>query len=152
MVHTTKSGVRENGVTKSGVREPGDARDRQAAGEISGVAGGADGYEERVELLYVYRPAAVLGPLTGVAPGSAIVGPGPCEGSGPRSGCQKPFTVYYEGDVYYGATGYEGTGYGAANLRTFVDRAVRAAGRLREEYPTTAKSPVRPCDVQTARN
>ena len=84
------------------------------------------------DALAVYAPAALLGPLTGVAPGSAIVGPRPC-GIG---SCPRPFVVYYEGDVY--KTG---------ELKTLADRAAQAAGRLRSEYPTVARAAVRACDV-----
>jgi hypothetical protein len=33
---------------------------------------------------------------------------------------------------------YEGNRYGAINLRRYVERAVCAAGRMRERYPTVA--------------
>ena len=85
--------------------------------------------------LAVYVPAALLGPLTGVAPGSGIVGPRPCG----TPNCPKPFVVYYEGDVYRSGVSGE--------LKTLADRALHAAGRLRAEYPTVARTRVRSCDV-----
>lgn len=101
------------------------------------MAGGDEqrGFSERFgenAALALYVPAAILGPLTGVAPGSGIVGPRPC---GTR-GCPKPFVVYYEGDVH--RTG---------ELKTLADRAGHAAGRLRAEYPTVARTTVRAHDV-----
>lgn len=88
--------------------------------------------ERAPEPLAVYVPAPGLGPLTAVARGSAIVGPVSC---GP--GCPRPFAVYYEGNVY-----------GASNLATLAERAESAAGRLRNNHPTTARAVVRAHDVE----
>lgn len=42
---------------------------------------------------------------------------------------------------------YEGNRYGAVNMKTFADRVHHAASRMRERYPTTAKSMVPKSDL-----
>lgn len=73
----------------------------------------------------VFVPVNTTVPLAAlVAAGSAIVGPAEYSEA-------DQVTVYYEGNLY-----------GAANVRTFADRARLAAGRLAERYPTIARAAV----------
>jgi hypothetical protein len=80
----------------------------------------------------VFVPASTTVPFAAlVAAGSAIVGP--AEGSEADQ-----VTVYYEGNLY-----------GAANVKTYADRARLAAGRLAASYPTIARAVVpRPALLQ----
>jgi len=54
-----------------------------------------------------------------IAKGSAVVG---------QEYEQSGYLVYYENNLY-----------GAENIRTFEDKAMLAAGRMEENYPTVAK-------------
>ncbi len=75
--------------------------------------------------IVVYVPAVGAGGGTdGIAPGSAIVGR-------PKPDGGDTVEVYYEGALYR-----------PANIRTLADRALHAAGRMDQEYPTTAKCEV----------
>jgi hypothetical protein len=71
--------------------------------------------------IVVYLPAGGHPDTEGIARGSAIVGL-PEPGSG-------EVRIYFEGAIY-----------GSANMVTLADRAVHACGRLRDRYPTIAKS------------
>lgn len=75
--------------------------------------------------LKVYVPNAKgISALSFIHKGSAIVSNGVADAEG-------FVTVYYEGNIY-----------GAQNIRTFEDKAVIAAGRLAERYPTVARARV----------
>ncbi len=58
-----------------------------------------------------------------IAKGSAIVS----NSDMPHQNGLRGFLIYYEGNIY-----------GAANMTRFVERALSAAGRMRERYPTAA--------------
>lgn len=75
--------------------------------------------------IVVYVPATGAGGGTdGIAPGSAIVGrPDPDGGN--------TVEVYYEGALH-----------NPVNIKTLADRALHAAGRMDQEYPTTARCEV----------
>lgn len=74
----------------------------------------------------LYVPA-VLGALKFIDKGAAIVGP-PDASDDPNS----VVTIYFESNRY-----------GAENVRTLAARALHAAGRLRQRYPTIAKAAVK---------
>ena len=75
-------------------------------------------------VIVVYVPAPGPGGGTdGIAPKSAIVGR-------PEPGGDT-VEVYYEGSLHE-----------QANIKTLADRALHAAGRMDQEYPTTAKCEV----------
>jgi hypothetical protein len=69
--------------------------------------------------IILYVPAGGQRATAGIARGSAIVGQ-PEPGSG-------DVTIYFEGAIY-----------DPQNVRTLADRAKHAAGRMIEQYPTTA--------------
>ncbi len=75
-------------------------------------------------IVHVFIPAEGSLSLTGIAPGSAIVGT-------PNDGGR--ITVYYEGNLY-----------GAENLKTYEEKLLHAADRLRTRYPTVAMRSVTP--------
>lgn len=76
--------------------------------------------------LAVFVPAFPTAPIaTIVARGSAIVGFVGGDGVG-------RITVDYEGAIY-----------GQANIKTYADRALHAAGRHLQNYPTVARAVVR---------
>lgn len=117
------------------------------------VARAASAAEDRAEdgaavgrPLYVYVPAAALGPLTGIAEGSAIVGRPPCG----LAGCPRPVVVSYEGaeGEAGSANGSAGGSVGGSPAGTLTDRAVRAAGRLRDGGPGVSGATVRAHDLR----
>lgn len=69
-------------------------------------------------VVYIPAPGHELETLT-IAPGSAIVGV-------PEPGSEL-VKIYFEGNVR-----------GVINMKTLADRALHAAGRLLQDYPTTA--------------
>ncbi|HEU5105198.1 MAG TPA: hypothetical protein VFU11_05110 [Solirubrobacterales bacterium] len=73
-------------------------------------------------VVYVPAPGHEVDTLT-IAPGSAIVGI-------PEVGADRVH-VYFEGNRF-----------GAVNIKTLADRALHAAGRLLQDYPTTAQMEV----------
>jgi hypothetical protein len=72
-----------------------------------------------VREIVVYLPTGSHRATADIVRGSAIVGQ-------PRSGSDE-VTIYFEGAIY-----------DQQNVRTLADRAKHAAGRMVEEYPTTA--------------
>jgi hypothetical protein len=72
-------------------------------------------------------------PLAVVIP--AVFGSGPLGRVLPRSGIVARRLSHGKVEVYF-----EGNRYGAANLTTFEERVLCAAGRLTARYPTVAKA------------
>lgn len=67
------------------------------------------------------RPGSLISRT--IAKGSAIVS----DSEVPHQNGLGGFLIYYEGNIY-----------GAANMVRYVERALSAAGRMRERYPTAA--------------
>ena len=82
-----------------------------------------------MDRLMLYVPVEQFG-AHGIVPGSAIVA------RDDRESDSDPLLVHYEGNMY-----------GATNLESYLDRALCAAGRLLERYPTTAKMAAAPDEL-----